>query len=411
MELFNTVAVLVTLAAILSYVNHRYVRLPTTIGLMAIALALSLGLIVLGHLGFGIEEQAERLLASIDFDETLLGGMLSFLLFAGALHVNFNDLYEQKRIIGVLATAGVVASTIMVGFSVWYVQGFLDFEVPLIYCLLFGALISPTDPIAVLSILRSVGAPRTLAAKISGESLFNDGVGVVVFLVILEMATGDEMGVGDVAGLLIQETGGGLVLGLVAGLVAFQMLKSVDNYQVEVLITLALVTGTYAAADSLHLSGPIAVVVAGLLIGNKGRLLAMSDTTRENLDTFWELIDEVLNAVLFVLIGLEVLVISFGAEHLILSLAVIPIVIFARLISVALPVTVLRWFRSFSPGAIRIITWGGLRGGISVALALSIPAGPERAVLLPLTYVIVIFSILVQGLTIGALVRRTGEKL
>jgi CPA1 family monovalent cation:H+ antiporter len=411
MELFNTVAVLVTLAAILSYVNHRYVRLPTTIGLMAIALALSLGLIVLGHLGFGIEEQAERLLASIDFDETLLGGMLSFLLFAGALHVNFNDLYEQKRIIGVLATAGVVASTIMVGFSVWYVQGFLDFEVPLIYCLLFGALISPTDPIAVLSILRSVGAPRTLAAKISGESLFNDGVGVVVFLVILEMATGDEMGVGDVAALLIQETGGGLVLGLVAGLVAFQMLKSVDNYQVEVLITLALVTGTYAAADSLHLSGPIAVVVAGLLIGNKGRLLAMSDTTRENLDTFWELIDEVLNAVLFVLIGLEVLVISFGAEHLILSLAVIPIVIFARLISVALPVTVLRWFRSFSPGAIRIITWGGLRGGISVALALSIPAGPERAVLLPLTYVIVIFSILVQGLTIGALVRRTGEKL
>jgi CPA1 family monovalent cation:H+ antiporter len=277
----------------------------------------------------------------------------------------------------------------------------------LIYCLLFGALISPTDPIAVLSILKTAGAPRSLAAKIGGESLFNDGVGVVVFLVLLEMTAGDGIGILDASFLLAQETGGGILFGLAIGLLAFQMLKTVDNYQVEILITLALVTGGYAAANLLHISGPIAVVVAGLLIGNRGRLLAMSQTTREHLDTFWELVDEILNAVLFVLIGLEILVLDFQIGHLVFSLAAIVIVLTSRFISVLVPVSILRMFREFSPSAVKIITWGGLRGGISVALALSIPAGAERSVILPVTYVVVVFSIIVQGLTIGKLVKRS----
>ena len=407
MSLFDILAVLLTLSALFSYINYRYFRLPTTIGLMLIALLMSLGLILAGQWSLGLEQQVRVLLDSIDFNQTLLHGMLSFLLFAGALHLNLSDLAQQKWIIGSLATVGVIGSTFLVGTFTWLVLGWFQFEISLIYCLLFGALISPTDPIAVLSILKTAKIPKSLETKIAGESLFNDGVGVVVFLVLMELATADhKITVGDVLVLFFTETGGGVLFGLAIGFVAYRMLKSVDNYQVEILITLALVSGGYALANQLHLSGPIAIVVAGLLIGNHGRLLAMSQVTCEHLDTFWELVDEILNAVLFVLIGLEILVLPISVQTLLVSLVAIPLVLAVRFVTVGIPVLFLRLFRSFSPRVVRILTWGGLRGGISVALALSLPSGAARDMLLPVTYAVVVFSVLVQGLTIGKLVRR-----
>ena len=405
MKLFNILAVLITLSAVFSYLNYRFIKLPTTIGVMVISLLGSLGIAVIGSLGFGLEEDALRLLKSIDFDETLLHGMLSFLLFAGALHIDLDRLARQKWIIGTLATVGTVGSTFMIGILAWLVLDLLNIGLPLMYCLLFGALISPTDPIAVLGILKKARVPESLETKISGESLFNDGVAVVVFLVLLQIAAGGHnITAGTVAWLFAKEALGGIVYGLVIGVIAYAMLKSVDNYQVEVLITLALVAGGYALADTLHLSGPLAIVVAGLLIGNHGRLLAMSDRTRKNLDTFWELVDEVLNAVLFVLIGLEVLVLSWNHSYLIASALLIPLLLLSRFVSVALPIVVMRCFRTFSPNVIKILTWGGLRGGISVAMALSLPPGRHRDIILTITYAVVIFSIVVQGLTVGKLV-------
>ncbi len=406
MSLFHILAVLLTAAAVFSYINHRFLGLPTTIGIMLIALVFSLVLNLLGSVGIQLEHEVEVMLGSIDFDETLLHGMLSFLLFAGALHVNLNDLSQQRGIIFVLATFGVVAAAFIIGSVSWFVFGYLGLDIPFIYCLLFGALISPTDPIAVLGILKQSNAPKSLEAKIAGESLFNDGVAVVMFLVIARIADGGtEVSAGDVVLIFSQEAIGGLFFGLGAGAITYWMLKSVDNYQVEVLLTLALVTGGYTLAEALHLSAPIAIVVAGLLIGNHGRLLAMSDKTREHLDTFWELVDEILNAVLFVLIGLEVLVLVFSREYLLAGLLAIPIVLLARFVTVGIPVTIMRRFRDFTPKAIQILTWGGLRGGISVALALSLPAGEIRDALVAVTYTVVIFSILVQGLTIGPLIR------
>ena len=410
MRLFDILAILVSLSAVFSYINYRFLKLPTAIGLMLIALLMSLGLIALSALGLDIDNDVETMLRSVDFDETLLHGMLSFLLFAGALHVNLEDLSQQRWVIAVLATIGVIGATFLIGFAVWGVFGWLGLDVPLAYCLVFGALISPTDPIAVLGILKRAGAPKTLETKITGESLFNDGVAVVVFLVLAQIAAGgEEVTAGSVLGLFATEAVGGVVFGLAIGGVAYWMLRSVDNYQVEVLITLAVVTGGYAIAEKLHISAPIAIVVAGLLIGNHGRVLAMSDRTREHLDTFWELVDEVLNAVLFVLIGMEVLILSFRGEYLIAGLLAIPTVLLARLISVGLPIGVMRRYRTFTPGVVSILTWGGLRGGISVALALSLPAGEIRDTLVAVTYVVVVFSILVQGLTVERMVRsKTG---
>jgi len=301
----------------------------------------------------------------------------------------------------------VLGATFIIGYLAYWIFGLLDLDIPFIYCLLFGALISPTDPIAVLGILKSAAAPKTLETKITGESLFNDGVAVVVFLVLLGVATGgDELSAASVAGLFIQEAVGGVLYGLGIGTLAYWMLKRVDDYSVEVLITLALTTGGYALAEALHLSAPIAIVVAGLLIGNHGRSFAMSDKTREHLDTFWELVDEILNAVLFVLIGMEVLVLAVRQEYLLAGLLAIPITLLARLVSVGVPVGIMRRYRSFSRMVVTILTWGGLRGGISVALALSLPQGPVRDTLVTVTYMVVAFSILVQGLTIGPLVRR-----
>jgi len=406
MDLLNVIALLITLAALAAYVNHRLLKLPVTIGVMAVAMVLSVALLGLDAVGIPFQDRARTWLSRIDFSAALMRGMLSFLLFAGALQVNLEDLLERKWSIASLATAGVMTSTFLVAGLAWLVLGWIGIHLPFIYCLLFGALISPTDPIAVMGILKNVGAPRSLEIKIAGESLFNDGVGVVVFLTILELATGNEpITAAHVVGLFAQEALGGALFGLVAGYIAFLLLKSIDQYQVEVLITLALVTGGYALAAALHLSGPIAVVVAGLLIGNQGRRLAMSERTRHNLDLFWELIDEILNAVLFLLIGLEVLVLELSGPFLLAGVVMIPAVLLARLVSVSIPMTVLRPFRRFTPGAVRILAWGGLRGGISVALALSLPPGPARDVILAVTYVVVVFSILVQGLTLGRLVR------
>lgn len=406
MGILNTAAILISLAALFSYLNHRFVRLPNTIGIMIIALVLSAGILVAGKLGSDVLVfHAARIVNSIDFYEALMHGMLSFMLFAGALHVNLDDLSEQKGIIGVLATLGVIASTFIIGSLAWLVLKALGIEISYLYCLLFGALISPTDPIAVLGILKNARVPKTLQTKITGESLFNDGVGVVVFLVLLGLATSaQEPNVAGVGLLLLQEAVGGVVFGLALGAFVYYLLKDVDNYQLEVMLTLALVMGGYALAHALHISGPIAIVVAGLFIGNHGRMFAMSNTTRTHLDTFWELIDEVLNAVLFVLIGLEVLLIALKTEYFLAALAIIPLVLFARYVSVGTPVLILSRFRPFTPGVVQVMTWGGLRGGISVALALSIPAGIEREVILTITYAVVIFSIVVQGLTIGRVV-------
>ncbi len=406
MELLNTAAILITLAALFSYLNYRFLKIPTTIGIMLISLLLSLGLLVLHALGMeSLEQHAERMVRGIDFYETLMDGMLSFLLFAGALHVNLEDLSKQRWIILLLATVGVLTSTLLVGVLAWLIFNGLAIHMPFIYCLVFGALISPTDPIAVLGVLKSVGVAKTLETKIAGESLFNDGIGVVVFLVLVGIATGSaQPEARHISLLLLQEAGGGALFGLLAGGAIFYLLRSIDNYQVEVLLTLALVMGGYALASALHLSGPIAMVVAGLVIGNHGRLLAMSESTREHLDSFWELVDEAFNAVLFVLIGLEILLLSYRGEYLLATIAIIPAVLFARFVSVGIPITVMRRYRRFSPRVIEILTWGGLRGGISVALALSLPGGTEREVILFATYAVVVFSILVQGLTIGPLV-------
>ena len=406
MSVFTTAAVLVTLAALFSYINYRFLKIPTTIGIMLISLVMSLGLIGLHMLGWSsLEEQAEQMVRGIDFHEALMEGMLSFLLFAGALHINLNDLKEQKWVILSLATFGVLISTFLIGAMSWLILNQLGISLPFIYCLVFGALISPTDPIAVMGILKTVSAPKSLEIKIAGESLFNDGVGIVVFLIIVGLATGQaDTQASEIILLLLQEAGGGALFGLVLGLSGFFFLRSIDNYQVEILITLALVMGGYSAASALHLSGPITMVVAGLVIGNHGRWFAMSETTRERLDNFWELVDEVLNAVLFVLIGLEILLLSISQQYVLAGVACIPAVLLARFISVGVPITLLRSFRTFSPKVIRILTWSGLRGGISVALALSLPAGAERDVILTITYAVVVFSILVQGLTVAPLV-------
>jgi CPA1 family monovalent cation:H+ antiporter len=405
---FAIIATFITVAALASYINYRYIRLPATIGLMIVGLCMSLAILGVSALGADLEGTAGRILGRIDFGETLMQGMLSFLLFAGALKVNISDLLDRKWIISTLATVGVVLTTLLAGTAMYFIFGFLSLPISYIYCLVFGALIAPTDPVAVLALLKSVKAPKSLATKIAGESLFNDGVGVVVFTVLLSIAVGGgHLDGGQIVLIFVEEAIGGAVFGLVIGYIAYRLLKSVDDYSVEVLMTLALVCGGYALASALHVSGPIATVVAGLLIGNYGRTLAMSDTTRDHLDKFWELIDETLNAVLFVWIGFEVLILSFTLDNLIIGLFAIPVVIASRFVSVFSAVSALKALkRQFSAGVVRILTWGGLRGGISIALALSLPHSKERDLLVATTYIIVVFSILVQGLTIKAVIRK-----
>lgn len=413
MSTMQIIALLISLAALFSYINYRFIKLPTTIGLLLISLLISLGIIFLGKFGFPMEDMAKELLIEIDFNQTLMQGMLSALLFAGALHVHLDELKKQRWVVAILASIGVITSTLIVGFSAYFIFPLLGLDIPLIYCLVFGSLISPTDPIAVIGILKMIGAPKSLETKIAGESLFNDGVAVVIFLVLLGIAAGDtghgEMTASSIAWLFAQEAIGGALFGLTIGYIAYLLLASIDNYQVEILLTLALVFGGYSMASALHLSGPIAIVVAGLMIGNSGRELAMSDKTREHLDNFWELIDEILNAVLFVLIGLEVLVLTYRQDYLWAGLIMIVVVLLARFIAVGVPISLMKLKTTFTPKIVQILTWGGLRGGISIALALTIPHGEVREAILLITYVVVIFSVVVQGLTIGKLVASSKE--
>lgn len=430
MGFFEIAAILISLAAVFAYINLRWLHLPATIGLMVLALAHSFALMLIGMVYPPCLHTAERLIGSIDFDETLMHGMLGFLLFAGALHVNLSDLLQQRLVVSLLATVGIVLSTFIVGGLLWLVAGALELPIPLPFCLLFGALISPTDPISVLGILKSVGAPKSLETKITGESLFNDGVGVVVFLALVGVcqqwlaaeAGGAPFAVdwAGIAKLFLFEAVLGALLGLVLGFVVFTMLRSIENHGVEVMLSLALVFGGYALAYVLHLSGPIAMVVAGLLIGNHGRTLAMSESTREHLDTFWELIDEILNAVLFLLIGLEIVILTLGRDALLLGLLAIPITLGARALAVGIPLLGMRNFRRFTPHAWKVLTWGGLRGGISIALALSLKekfpdlrTGTGTSadagtidLLIAATYIVVVFSILVQGLSLKPLLAR-----
>ena len=413
MYLSDFIAVLLVLAAGFSYLNHRLLRLPTTVGLMALTLIASLGAVGVGFVFPAIELQAASFVRQIDFNEAVLHGMLGFLLFAAALHIDLGDVIQQRAAITLLATLGVVISTVLVGGLAWSLLGLAGIHTSPIYCLLFGALISPTDPIAVLALLKRLGIPKPLESIIAGESLFNDGVGVVVFLALLQMVvSGNGLEPRHVAMLFVREAVGGAAFGLAAGFVAYRLIKSIDNYHVEILLSLALVAGGYALAEALHLSGPIAMAVAGLLIGNHGRILAMSPRTVEQLDLFWELIDEILNAVLFVLLGLEVLAFTFTSRFLVAGLVAVPVVLLARLVSVALPVALISRRQSIESCAVRVLTWGGLRGALSVAMALALPreiggvAIPEREAIVVATYVVVVFSILVQGMTIGPLTRR-----
>ena len=412
MNLFDTAAVLLVLAALFSFLNTRFLRFPSTIGLLLSGLMASGMILILDEIfpAWGLGQNVFDLIQGIDFTEFLMHGMLSFLLFAGALHANFDDLMEKKWPILTLASFGVLISTALIGFGSYGLFKMIGIPVALPYCLVFGALISPTDPIAVLGIMKSVGAPKSLETKVAGESLFNDGIGVVVFSVLLAAAGGSSHGGGlhgfSVVEVFLREVLGGLLLGLVAGLLVYQLMKQVEEKNLEILLSLALVMGITFVAFQLHTSAPLACVVAGLFIGNQGRRFAMSDPTRESLDLVWSFTDYMMNAVLFLLLGLEVVALSLSGRTVLSLVLVIPLILVARFICVSIPILTLGLKYEFSPGAIPILTWGGLRGGISVALALSLPIFEGRGAILNATYGVVVFSILVQGLTIGPLIRR-----
>ena len=407
MDLFNAFTILIVLSAAFGYINHRYLKLPTTIGLMLISLVMSLAIIAMGQFSEDLYKQFVSMVKGVDFNKVLMEIMLSFLLFAGALHVDVKTLAKERGPIMIFATLGVITSTFIVGGAMYAIFNAFGTKIDFIYCLLFGSLISPTDPIAVLAILKKATVPKKLEVKISGESLFNDGVAVVVFLSIFEMAEKGVANTGamDIAILFVKEAGGGALFGFILGYLGYYLLKSIDSYIEEVLITLALVMGGYAFSSYLHISGPLAIVVAGLMMSDRARMFAMSDVTRQYVDMFWEILDEVFNAVLFILIGLEVLVISFKQVYIIEGLIAIVVVLGARLISVGIPISLMKLKRSFIPRTIQILTWGGLRGGISVALALSLTEEMHREVIVSVTYIVVVFSIVVQGLTIGNLVK------
>ncbi|HHL42340.1 MAG TPA: sodium:proton antiporter [Hellea balneolensis] len=423
LTLFEIGAMMLALSAVFGWINHAFLKLPHTIGLLIMALVASFVLLGLEFAlpNLGLTETVKSAISQIDFNQTVMNGMLAFLLFAGALHVDMAFLKSRRWAIGIMATIGVLISTAIIGLGFFALTKVLGLEVPFIWALVFGALISPTDPVAVLSILKTVNMPQQLEAKIAGESLFNDGVGVVVFTIILAIALGtghgtQSIGVRDVAELFLVEAVGGAILGFIAGWIAYKMMAMIDEHAIEILITLGVVAGTYALAGRIeilghHLSGPISVVVAGLLIGNKGAEFAMSEKTRTYLFGFWEMIDEILNSVLFLLIGLEILILS-DQLNLVTALTLvamtIPLVLFARFIAVLIPMKFLGIFKSFTKGAIPVLTWGGVRGGISVALALSLPDSVTfKPIILSATYGVVVFSIIVQGLTVKTVVRKT----
>ena len=380
MGFFEITTLVIVLTAVFSYINCRYIGLPTTIGVMAISLGVSLGLLGLGEFWPTFRLQATDLVEHIDFNRTLLHGMLAFLLFAGAQHVELQELRRELMPVILLAVVGTIISMFLIAVLGRGAMLLGGVSLPMTWCLLFGSLISPTDPVAVIGVMRRLNAPPSLETQIAGESLFNDGVGVVLFSVLLAAVTGAVMPpTWRIVVLVLQQSLGGITIGLLSGLVINHMLQGVDDYKVELLLSIALAMGSYVLADLLHLSGPIAAVVAGLMIGNRGRLSGMSEASRQNFDTFWELLDEVLNAVLFVLIGLEVLAIPRGKIYLVASLLCVPVALVARGVSVTATMALLHRWRPMRPGTIGFLTWGGLRGGLSMAMALSVPPGPARS--------------------------------
>jgi len=406
---FEAAAVLVVIAAILGYVNYIYFRMPQTIGLTVMGAVASLVMIALDNAvpSLGIGDAVRSFLKGIEFDAVLLNAMLSFLLFAGALHINLDVLLTRRWAVLAMALFGVIISTFVVGFGFKGLTMLFGLDVPMTWCLVFGALISPTDPVAVLGILKTARVPPELEAKIGGESLFNDGVGVVVFSICVAAAVGGGgFSAGHALELFVVEAFGGAVLGLLIGLIGYTAMKAIDEHNLEVLISLAVVMGGYALALRLHVAGPIAMAVAGLLIGNYGTRFAMSDRTRQHLTSFWSLVDEILNSVLFLLIGMEIAAIVLNQTFIVAGLIAIPLVLLARFLAVGVPFSLLKPFTDFTKGALPVMVWGGLRGGISIALALSLPDSPATELILTVTYVVVIFSVVVQGATMGMAARR-----
>ncbi len=411
MTLLQIAALLIVLAGLFGAVNYLFLKLPSAIGILVVALAASLGVMGLDALipGLNVTAAIREQVIGIEFSEALLEGMLGLLLFAGALHVNLSDLRTQWAPVFLMATLGIALSTVIVGTGFSWITG-----MPLLAALTFGALISPTDPVAVLGVLKQANLRKSLETKIAGESLFNDGVGYVVFLVLVGLAfpKGDAHGSGltDAAILFFQEAVGGAVLGAVLGWLTFRIMRRIDDYSLEVLLTLGLAFGGYELAVWLHVSAPIMAVVAGLLIGEVGAKHGMSAETRDYVDRFWELIDEVLNAVLFLMIGVEVFAIAFSVDVFVAGILSIGLALVARLAAVLMPILILRPFREFGPGVVPIMTWGGLKGGISVALALSLPDSEWKPLILSCTYIVVLFSIIVQGLTVAPLASRVGRE-
>jgi CPA1 family monovalent cation:H+ antiporter len=408
MDFFTIITLLVVLSAVFGYINTRFLKLPQTIGLMSMALIFSLLMLGINYINPALFHFAEDIVNSIDFSEVLMDVMLSFLLFAGALHTDLTLLKEHKKSILSFALAGVLLSTFLIGGMLYLLLLALDFPVGFIYCLLFGALISPTDPIAVLGILTKSNVPKKLEINIVGESLFNDGIGVVIFISVLQFIRGGDQGfsTSETVLLLLQETGGGILFGLLIGYIMFRLMRSIDDYQTEVVITLAGVMGGNVLAHYLHISAPLAMVLAGLFIGSRGKLHAMSETTELYVGKFWELIDVLMNAILFVLIGLRLMVLNYNQQFLIIGLIAIPMILVARYISLRLPL--LAWGRNieFDRKSVLLMTWGGLRGGLSIAMALSLTRTEPKEMIVYITYVVVLFSIIVQGLSIGKLANR-----
>ena len=408
MDYFVIATVLIVLSAAFGYINVKFIKLPDTIGLMVITIFFTFAVFALSYFDDTLLQKEIELITQIDFETVLLDVMLSFLLFAGALHTNFQRLKKQRKPIMIFATLGTLVSTFLAGIFTFYLLKVLNFNVEFIYCLLFGALISPTDPIAVLGIMKKVGAPKNLETKIVGESLFNDGVGVVIFLTIYQIAKGEsEISVGNIAELFLVEVVGGIVLGLVIGWLTYRLLKSIDDYDIEVIITLAAVMGGTVIAQQFHLSAPLAMVTAGLIVGtDRVRETSMSEITEQYVDKFWELIDILLNTILFVMIGMEILVLTFDGQYILAGFVIIPALLLARYISLMLPIKLYAKKLDFVPNTNLIMTWGGLRGGISIALALSLTQVMQRDLFLVITYIVVVFSIIVQGLTVGKLIKK-----
>lgn len=405
--MIDLLAAVLALTATFAYINVRWVRLPSAIGLLLTALLSALGTKLAAAFGLVDLSPVIRILQEIDFRETLLEGMLGPLLFAGALHVDWTVLRAERGPVLLLATVGTVLAAGAIAGALWLLAPLFGFDMPFLWALAFGVSIAPTDPIAVGALLKKAGVPPRMQVTITGESLFNDGVAVVLFLALLGvLVSGSAPAVGDIASLLAIEVGGGILFGLALGWVAVRLLRAVDNYQVEILVTLALVSAGFSLSRHLHVSGVLGMVVLGLIIGQSGRAVALSPITQQRLDEFWELVDEFLNAALFVLIGVEILILDFQAAALWLGVAMIPLTLMSRFASIAIPLGPLRQRYGLPTGTLRLLTWAGVRGGISIALALALPAGLARTTLLAVTYVVVCFSILVQGLTMERVAKR-----